>query len=174
MNQYTDSAPQSQHPNVKNWQDIDTSTPQRLWALDRVIAARLGWRFDYSDYLMTGVYFIYTPTGMQCGHHNTSAKYTTAFVQDESSHVVPHYSTDLNHAFELANAQTHIRTRRGKQDEQIWGVELNLRDETYQDTSLAVAICKAWLGWHDWKEALLARIAAEDTEAHDANGRGAV
>lgn len=144
---------------VNNWQDIDTSTPEGCRELDKCIEAR-----------RIGVPVTFEGEGLDIYVYRTEL--------DELDDIpytwVRHYSTDLNHAFELADSQTHIRTRRGSQDEQIWGVQLKLQDETYQDTSLAIAICKAWLGWYDWHEAVLARIAAEDTEAHDANGRGAV
>jgi hypothetical protein len=165
MNNDTLILPESQHPIVTNWKEIDLSTPEGLRALDRYIAPLVGWTCKLEGKLG---YYLRSPAGSV--YQITPVTWCDT-PEETIAHVwrngyIPKYTTDLNDAFKLANAQTHIRTRRGKQDEQIWGVQLNLQEETHQDTSLALAICKAWLSWYDWREDLYARVESEQ----DANG----
>lgn len=68
--------------------------------IDRQIAERLGWRFEYSKYLTAGAYKLYNPHGMEQGHQS-SWGWTTTFLMDEYKKVVPRYETDLNAAMSL-------------------------------------------------------------------------
>lgn len=71
--------------------------------IDRQIAERLGWRFEYPEYMAAGGYKLFDLHGMEQGHQ-TSWGWTTTFLKDEYKKVVPRYDTDLNAAMSLVRA----------------------------------------------------------------------
>lgn len=153
----TPDSPAAQPHSLKSWQEIDTSTPDGLRALDLYIARRLGWtNFREDDYFVED-WDRYDPAEDWFGNPPN----------DEYKSIVPHYSTNVNAALELIEEFKNRFTLCGDRDE--WEVSIassyNLEFDVIETaTTPAIAICKAYLHYTDARQQPSADTSAEGGE----------
>lgn len=159
MNQYTDSAPQSQQSNVNNWKEIDVSTREGLRELDKIIFQRLTPDTPFTfEHEVGGIY------GDEIYAYRTGIDDLNDICWDS----VPAYSMVADCALQLLNAiKTYHRLEICKlHNRDGYFVKLNAHIEntdeqapytrtfadSYVNVALGIAMC--WLEYTDAEIAL--------------------
>jgi hypothetical protein len=129
-----------------NWREMEAGRE-----LDRLIAEKVGWRFEREPYFNPESTLVYSPEGVEMYHQ--SGIWTPVFAGEEVHKVIPHYSTDLNAAITLANGIVEFNLFKGRKvdtegsptDGWICTIsDPKNFDSAWADTP-ALAICRAFL-----------------------------
>jgi len=126
---------------VSNWRDIDTSTPEGLHELNKVIAQRL------SDSLLVFFEVDNGLSGIEIHSHRID--------RDEPWFVVPNYSTVTDNALKLVrNLPKGFQFLFRNRPKGYWTAGIQCKYDSSKDSfakseSPAIAICLAWLGHGD-------------------------